>query len=98
AWIASELFRLGQEPENRRTHRLARQWSAAGVDACSRGNSAAFLRRSGQTGDLDFILSHVNDVPLAFRLAAGKILPIPIVAPCARPKEAPGTSETRSAA
>jgi len=95
AWIASELFRLGHEPENRRTGNIAERWSTANVDACARGNSAAFLRRSGQTDDLDFVLAHVNDIPLAFRLAAGEILPIPIVTSFAGEKEHAGTSGSR---
>lgn len=75
AWIASELARLGHQPENSQTLALIHQWESASVRACACGNSAAYLRRSGQLDDLNFILSHVNDVPLAFQLANGELLP-----------------------
>jgi 2-phosphosulfolactate phosphatase len=74
AWIANELIRLGHQPENQRTLNLVEQWRRAPVRACASGNSAAFLRRSGQLRDLNFILSHVNDVPTAFSLVHGEVV------------------------
>ena len=73
AWIGAELLRLGHEPEDQKTARLIEQWGAASVEACAKGNSAAYLRRSGQLEDLDFILAHVDDVPQVFRLIGGEV-------------------------
>jgi len=75
AWMAVELAQLGHTAENLSTLALMQLWGNASVSACACGNSAAYLRRSGQLDDLNFILSHVNDVPLAFQLAFGELLP-----------------------
>lgn len=75
AWMAAELVRLGHQTENQRTLNLIEQWRRAPVRACATGNSAAYLRRSGQLRDLNFILSHVNDVPIAFSLTNGEVVP-----------------------
>ena len=74
AWIASELVKCGHKPENHETREVMEQWSQASVEACTGGNSAAYLRRSGQLHDLEFILSHVNDVVAVFRLADGELV------------------------
>jgi 2-phosphosulfolactate phosphatase len=79
AWIAAELWRLGHRPEDQKTLALIGQWRDADVTVCAGGNSAAYLRRSGQIDDLNFILAHVNDVPLAFRLTGGEIVPVSVV-------------------
>src|SRR5262249_17531134 len=71
AWIGAELCRLGHKAEDQKTRRLVEQWKDAHVQACAKGNSAAYLRRSGQLDDLDFILSHVDDVPQVFLLISG---------------------------
>lgn len=88
AWIADELGRFGHQPENQRTLNLIEQWRRASVRACASGNSAAYLRRSGQIEDLNFILAHVNDVPLACRLVNGEVLPISVVSELAGSKPA----------
>lgn len=93
AWIALELSQLGHTPENPSTLALMEQWGNASVRACACGNSAAYLRRSGQLDDLNFILSHVNDVPLAFRMADGELLPaagLPEIVKEKQPVAAPG--------
>ncbi len=93
AWIASELERLGHEPENPSTRALIDQWQHEPVRACASGNSAAYLRRSGQLDDLNFILSHVNDVPLAFRLAEGELRPAAGLAETFKEKQPVTTTE-----
>jgi 2-phosphosulfolactate phosphatase len=87
AWIACELTRLGHKPENPSTLALMEQWASASVSDCTRGNSAAYLRRSGQLDDLNFILTHVNDVSLAFRLGNGELLPTDGVAEIAQEQQ-----------
>ena len=74
AWIGKELIRLGHQPDDAASRKLVDQWKDAPLSRCASGNSAAYLRRSGQINDLNFILSHVDDVPLAFQLAGGELV------------------------
>jgi 2-phosphosulfolactate phosphatase len=97
AWIAYELLKLEYEPGNRQTLNLIEQWKRATVDACASGNSAAYLRRSGQLDDLNFVLSHINDVPRAFRLTEGEILPV-LSFPETGTEGKPAANQSRSAA
>jgi 2-phosphosulfolactate phosphatase len=93
AWMALELAERGHIAENPPTLALMEQWGNASVRACACGKSAAYLRRSGQLDDLNFILSHVNDVPLAFRLALGELLPavdLPEIVRSKQPTATPG--------
>src|SRR5262249_22414811 len=80
AWIAAELVRLGHQPESRQTLDLIERWESSPVLACASGNSAAYLRRSRQLDDLNFILSHVDDVSIAIQMAEGEIVPVSMVA------------------
>ena len=62
AWIADGLMQSGFAPEDDSTLRLAEQWRGAPRDAFLMSRSVAYLRRSGQLRDLDFILNHFDDV------------------------------------
>jgi 2-phosphosulfolactate phosphatase len=88
AWIAAELVRLGHQPENRQTVNLIERWRTSPVLACASGNSAAYLRRSRQLDDLNFILSHVNDVSMAFQITDGEIVPVSVVSESAEKQPA----------
>jgi 2-phosphosulfolactate phosphatase len=78
AWIARELIDAGYEPENDRTSSIVERWGRAPVDACLCSKSVEYLRKSGQTQDLDFTLEHVNDLPIVFRMRGGEVIAIPI--------------------
>lgn len=75
AWIAEELLKAGYTAENSGTMELVESWSGLRVEACLTGNSAAYLKNSNQLDDLDFILAHINDVPSAFTLEDGEVVP-----------------------
>jgi len=66
ARIAERLIRQGYQPENEMTQRIVDRWSGASVDVIREGKSAAYLHRSGQSQDLDFILSHIDDLDCVF--------------------------------
>lgn len=66
AWIADRLLRAGYVPEDQRTLELAQRWQGATAEACRVSNSVAYLIRTGQFDDLDFVLSHVNDLDTVF--------------------------------
>ena len=73
AWIAHRLISAGYEPEDERTFSIVLHWGTAGVEACLCSKSVDYLRRSGQTQDLDFTLNHINDLPHVFRMRDGEV-------------------------
>ena len=70
AWIADGLIQSGFAPEDDTTLRLARRWRSAPHDAFLTSQSVAYLQRSGQLCDLDFILSHFDDVDVPGKVSA----------------------------
>jgi 2-phosphosulfolactate phosphatase len=74
AWISELLMDAGYKAENTFTQDVVRRWSGAPAEACIEGNSAKYLKRSGQLHDLDFVLSHVNDVDCAFLMSASEVV------------------------
>lgn len=74
AWIARELIDAGYEAEDARTASIVERWGAAPVEACLCSKSVDYLRRSGQTRDLDFTLEHVSDLPHAFVMKDGEVV------------------------
>lgn len=78
AWIAELLVDAGYEPIGR-TAEIIKRWSDAPVERIVQGNSAAYLRATGQSRDLDFVLAHVDDVQAAFRLEGEELVCVPSV-------------------
>ncbi len=78
AFITEALIKGGYEPENRRTMEIVERWSGAPPSACANGKSAAYLRSSGQVNDLEFILSHINDINAVFKLDGDEIVMLPL--------------------
>jgi 2-phosphosulfolactate phosphatase len=76
AWIARELIDAGYEAENARTSSIVEQWGTAAAEACLYSRSAEYLRKSGQTPDLDFTLEHVNDLPHVFLMKDGEVVTV----------------------
>jgi 2-phosphosulfolactate phosphatase len=74
AWIAELLLAAGYEPQDARTEAIIEQWSGAPINVITGGASADYLRKSGQTRDLDFILTHVNDLDEVYRFEYGQIV------------------------
>jgi 2-phosphosulfolactate phosphatase len=74
AWIAAPLLRDGYAAESPETIELAERWREAPVESVAGGPSADYLRQSGQTDDLDFILAHVDDLDATFRLVGGELV------------------------
>jgi 2-phosphosulfolactate phosphatase len=78
AWIAEGLMRSGYEPLNEETRKIVERWSGARPDAFVGGKSVEYLRRSGQLEDLDFILSHIDDLNAAFRFEGEEVVMVPV--------------------
>jgi 2-phosphosulfolactate phosphatase len=74
AWIAEILCDAGYSPEDHGTADLVKSWSGLPLRAFCNGKSAEYLRKSGQLYDLEFILSHVDDVDSAYMLEAEEIV------------------------
>jgi 2-phosphosulfolactate phosphatase len=74
AWVAELLIEAGYEASGDAEKYVA-QWTGADVNVICDGMSAAYLRRSGQLDDLEFVLGHVNDIDTVPRLSGGELVP-----------------------
>jgi 2-phosphosulfolactate phosphatase len=74
AWIAAGLLAAGYEPENERTLAIVEWWNTMPVDAIVDGASAAYLRETGQSRDLEFILTHVDDLDAVYHFERGQVV------------------------
>jgi 2-phosphosulfolactate phosphatase len=80
AWMGRTLLELGFTPENEATENLVAHWRHAPVSACALGESAAYLERTGQLDDLDFVLANVDDLTDIFALKGQKVIKLPAIA------------------
>ena len=74
AWVAELLVNAGYRAEDRETTKIIERWSGAAVTACDAGNSVAYLRRSGQLRDFDFIVAHVDDLDLVSAIEGNELV------------------------
>jgi 2-phosphosulfolactate phosphatase len=82
AWIADGLMQSGFAPEDGITLRLAERWRHAPRDAFLMSQSVAYLRRTGQLRDLDFILNHFDDVSTPGKVRANGDTTLAVAAGC----------------
>lgn len=75
AWVAEKLVAAGYFAETPRTSELIARWRGADLQVIRGGRSAAYLCRSGQQEDLEFVLSHVDDLDVVPRLVGGELVP-----------------------
>jgi 2-phosphosulfolactate phosphatase len=74
SWIASGLMEHGFAPADERTSELVARWRDVPVAAIAHGRSAGYLRDTGQTADLEFVIDNVGDLELAFALDGSEIV------------------------
>jgi 2-phosphosulfolactate phosphatase len=74
--IGSYLITAGFEAENRKSLEIMRRWKDVSVESVAEGKSAEYLRRSGQTKDLEYIINHENDLNLVFGIKKQEIVRI----------------------
>lgn len=74
AWLAGVLRDFGYWPKDERTAEIIERWKGARTDDWIKGKSAAYLRKSGQIEDLEFILDHIDDLQGAFSLRDGEVV------------------------
>ena len=77
AWIASGLIKSGYTAENDKTAEIVSNWSDKPFTVCGDGKSAEYLRKSGQTRDLDYILEHLNDLNTPLSIKNDEIVKTP---------------------
>ena len=68
AWIADGLLQRGYQPANPTTLEIVERWRGQPLESFLPSPSVAYLERTGQLRDLDFILAHVNDLQAVFPL------------------------------
>jgi 2-phosphosulfolactate phosphatase len=74
AWVAERLLQFGYSARDRNTLDIVRRWSNKRPDAWVCNQSAGYLRSSGQSADLDFILGHVGDLSAPFMLLNAEVV------------------------
>ena len=74
AWIAELLIDAGFEPANTRTVEIVERWHGALVSVIAEGHSADYLRRSNQIQDLEYVLSHINDLDFVAKLEGEELV------------------------
>jgi 2-phosphosulfolactate phosphatase len=73
AWIAELFVNVGCRPEDARTAHIIERWRGAPASACEASNSVAYLRRSDQLHDYDFIIEHVDDLDIVCRMDGNEV-------------------------
>lgn len=74
ALVARELLALGYEAENEETLDYIDRWTDSPLDVIREGKSADYLRRSNQIADLEFVLSHIDDLKTVPWLVTGELV------------------------
>lgn len=78
AWIAAGLLAAGYEPQNERTVAIVEQWRNMPVDTIMDGASAEYLRETGQSRDLEFILTHIDDLNEVYRCERSEVVKLAV--------------------
>lgn len=73
AWIAARLLGAGYDAADQATLDHVERWRDAPVEAVSTGKSADYLRKTNQCRDLEFVLTHVDDLDLVFPFRDGEV-------------------------
>jgi 2-phosphosulfolactate phosphatase len=74
ARIAAPLVRDGYQAADRLTEQVLGRFAEAADDVVASGRSAAYLRDTGQERDLEFVLSHIDDLDAVFELHGGELI------------------------
>lgn len=64
AWVAMQLLDSGYTPATPQTRECVYRWRSASPEEALKSESAAYLRNSNQTADIDFVLQHIDDLDL----------------------------------
>jgi 2-phosphosulfolactate phosphatase len=73
ARVARDLLAAGYSPANSMTEQAIERFGDAGEDVFTGGRSARYLRDTGQERDLQFVLSHIDDLDRVFAVQRGEV-------------------------
>jgi 2-phosphosulfolactate phosphatase len=73
AWIAGGLLEAGFRTDAA-TAELVGRWATEPVEAITRSKSVDYLRRTEQLADLEFVLSHLEDLDTAFAVEGDELV------------------------
>ena len=76
AWVAARLLDAGYRAGTEKTAEVVSRWRHARVDELRSGKSAEYLIRSGQQDDLEFVLSHIDDLDTVPSLVRGELIAV----------------------
>lgn len=74
AWVAERLVNRGYRAETPETDQYIATWHGVSPEEVRGGRSAAYLRKSGQEPDLEFTLSHIDDVDVVPALVNNELV------------------------
>ncbi len=74
AWVAEKLIQAGYEAETLETREYVSRWKGVSHEEVRGGRSAAYLMKSGQEQDLEFVLAHVDDLDTVPMLIEGELV------------------------
>jgi 2-phosphosulfolactate phosphatase len=74
ARVGERLLELGYRAADAGTLECIERWRGVPLDVIRQGRSADYLRRSQQEHDLEFVLSHIDDVTTVPWLATGELV------------------------
>ena len=75
AWVAEQLVSKGYRTESEKTAGYISRWSGVSPEDAKKGKSADYLMKSGQEEDLNFVISHIDDLDIVPQLADGELIP-----------------------
>jgi 2-phosphosulfolactate phosphatase len=78
AWVAEQLIDSGYVAENAATIEIVERWSGASPSACTISNSVAYLRRTHQLRDLDFILERIDDLDEPYTVEGDEVTAVDV--------------------
>lgn len=64
AWIAERLTRLGFRPADEATQQEIDKWTRAEISVIAQSPSANYLRTTGQELDIEYVVTHVDDLDM----------------------------------
>jgi 2-phosphosulfolactate phosphatase len=77
ARVAAGLLDMGYRARDARTLEIVERWQGAPVEACAVGPSAEYLQRTGQADDLEFVVTHIDDLNGVFLFEEGELRRVP---------------------
>ena len=76
AWVAEKLVNAGYKAETTETKEIISHWIGKSPEEIRGGESAEYLKRTGQIHDLEFILHHIDDIDVVPMFENGKLIQV----------------------